>query len=217
MLGVFKRTGGDSDRNPVERAARHSRGWGELSKFLRSREGLRVLDFGATSPANINYLTNLGHSVYMANAVSDAAAPEWRRPAAVEESGGQDGETEFDTERFCASSLAFSGRVFDVILLWDTANYLPPALVPAFFQRMGEVLEPGGKLLAFFQAKNTGPESIFSRYQLTDSEDLVVLRSGPFPIAGLYQTRQIEQYFKGFADVRLFLGKDNIREVYATR
>ena len=215
MLGVFKRSGGDTERNTVERGTRHSRAWEELRKYLASREGLRVLDFGPTLPANINYLTELGHSVYMANAVSDAAAPEWQKPKA--EGDGKAGETELDVERFSASNLGFSGRIFDVVLLWDTANYLPAELVRPFFRRMHDVLEPGGKLLAFFHAKKEGPDTGFSRYQLTPTDDLIVLRSGRFPILGLYQNRQIENLFEGFGDLRFFLGKDNMREVYATR
>jgi SAM-dependent methyltransferase len=211
MLGVFKRGGGDSDRSAADRTTRHSRGWGELSKFLASREGLRVLDFGPTLPANINYLTELGHSVYMANVVSDAAAPEWRK------TGEAEGAGEFDVERFCAASLRFSERVFDVILLWDTANFLPPEVVTPFFQRMHDVLQPGGRLLAFFHPKKEGPDTVFSRYQLTPTDDLIVLRSGKFPILTTYQTRQVEQFFQGFEDVRFFLGKDNMREAYATR
>ena len=91
MLGFFKKAAGNPDRHPVEGFKRHSRGWSEMNKFLHTREGLRVLDFGATSPPNINYLTELGHSVYMANPVSDAAAPEWRKAATA-------GATEQPTE-----------------------------------------------------------------------------------------------------------------------
>ena len=218
-MSFFKRTGAHSEGKSPEGVTRYSRGWGELNKFLHEREGLRVLDFGTTSSANINYLTQLGHSVYMANAVSDAAAAEWRRPTAATGPGtDKDAETaSFDVERFCSSNLSFSGRVFDVILLWDTASYLPPELVAPFFRRLREVLQPGGRLLAFFHAKTTGPETTFSRYQLSATDDLMVLRSGPYPVLGLYHTRQIEKYFAGFADTRFFLGKDNIREVYAVR
>ena len=104
-----------------------------------------------------------------------------------------------------------------MILLWDTANYLPAELVIPFFRRMRDVLQPGGKLLAFFHAKKTGPETVFSRYQLTPADELTLLRVGPFLVEELYQTRQIDQFFDGFHDVRFFLGKDNIREAYATR
>lgn len=214
MLGVFKKAAGDPERGHAEHAVRHSRGWGELNKVLHASEGLRVLDFGSTSPANINYLTQLGHSVYMAHAVSDAASPEWRKAAPGDKQGDA---VEFDTQRFCASNLDFAGRVFDVILLWDTANYLPTELVPVLFKRLGDVLQPGGRLLAFFHARTDGPAAPYARYQLTDSEDLNLLRSGSFPIQGLYQSRQIERFCEGYADLRFYLGKDNIRELYALR
>ena len=212
MLG-FRRSANETERNTVERSVRHSRAWAETYKFLKSREGLRVLDCGPTSPANINFLTELGHSVYMANPVSDAAAPEWRKPL---EPGAKE-PAEFDVERFCAAALNFSGRVFDVVLLWDTANYLPTELGPPFFQRLHDVLQPGGRLVAFFHPKKEGPDTVFSRYQLSEKDDLAVLRSGSFPIQALYQSRQIERFLEGYEDIRFFLAKDNVRELYAIR
>jgi hypothetical protein len=52
---------------------------------------------------------------------------------------------------------------------------------------------------------------------LTDSEQLLLLASGTFPFQRMYQTRQIEKFLVGYASVRFFLGKDNIREVIAIR
>ena len=198
-----------------ERDARHSRGWGDVRSHLQKSDTLRVLDFGLTSPANINYLTSIGHSVYMANIVQDATRPEWLKP--LPEGVAEGTEAEFDVERFIASNLDFSGRDFDVILLWDTANYLPAAMVPALFSRLRDVLRPEGRLLAFFHGKLTGPETAFSRYQLTDSDDLLVLDGGNFPVRQVYQTRQVERFLEGFSNVRFFLGKDNVREVIAVR
>jgi SAM-dependent methyltransferase len=171
-----------------------------------------VLDFGLTSPSNINYLTSLGHSVYMANIVQDATRPEWLKPSETE-----GGEPDFDVERFIAANLDFSGRDFDVILLWDTANYLPSQMVPALFARLRDVLRPEGRLLAFFHGRLEGPETAFSRYQLSDSDDLTVLDGGNFPVRQVYQTRQVERFLEGFSNVRFFLGKDNVREVIAVR
>jgi len=193
--------------------SRHSRGWADLLEHLKSSENLRVLDFGATSPANINYLTSLGHSVYMAHIVQDAAKPEWLRPV----EGGAPGQTEFDVDRFEAANLDFSGRDFNVVLLWDTANYLPPGMVPVLFKRMREVLQPDGRLLAFFHGRKEGPETTFSRFQLTDSNNLLVQKSGEFPIQEVYQTRQVEKFLDGYSSVRFFLGRDNVREVIAVR
>jgi SAM-dependent methyltransferase len=215
MLGMFKKDKGSGESGPVERSERPSRGWGDILAHLKASEGLRVLDFGATSPANINFLTALGHSVYMANIVQDAAKPEWRKPL---EPGAKAGVVaEFDAERFAAGNFDFSQREFDIVLLWDTANYLPANLVPVLFERLSLVLRPEGRLLAFFHGKTDAPGSTFSRYQLTDENHLVVLSSGNFPVQAIYQTRQIEKFLQSYSSVRFFLGKDNVREVTAIR
>ena len=82
MLGkLFDRqpASGASQGHNGPRVLRHSGGWGALRKRLAGEEGLRVLDIGSTSPTNINYLTSLGHSVYMADLVEDAFSGEWQR------------------------------------------------------------------------------------------------------------------------------------------
>lgn len=214
MFSKFKKDRGASSHSAGGRT-RHSRGWGDLLKHLKASEGLRVLDFGATSPANINYLTSMGHSVYMANIVQDATRAEWLKPADPEAKPGS--PPEFDVERFVKTNLDFSGKDFDVVLLWDTANYLPPTMVPALFKRLREVLRPEGRLLAFFHAKMTGPETTFSRYQLTNDENLMMLDSGNFPVLAVYQTRQMERFLEGYSSIRFFLGKDNVREVIGVR
>jgi SAM-dependent methyltransferase len=141
----FLKKGRGSSAHSSERPPRHSRGWIEVRTYLEKTPSLRVLDFGTTSPSNINYLTSRGHSVYMANIVQDANKPEWIKPPADAES-----QPTFDIDGFIASNLDFSGRDFDVILLWDTANFLPPEFVPALFERLRTVLRPDGMLLAFF-------------------------------------------------------------------
>ncbi|MGA7156695.1 MAG: class I SAM-dependent methyltransferase [Acidobacteriaceae bacterium] len=214
MLGIFKKERGSSTHSS-ERPPRHSRGWIEVRTYLEKNPSLRVLDFGTTSPANINYLTSRGHSVYMANIVQDATRPEWLRPA--QRSDAKEGETEFDVDGFISANLDFSGRDFDVILLWDTANYLPPELVPALFARLRQVLRPDGLVLAFFHGRLTGPETVFARFQLGDPDELVALNSGDFPVRKTYQTRQVETFFEGYSSMRFFLGKDNVREVIAIR
>lgn len=214
MRGIFNRAHG-STAHGSDRPPRHSRAWNDVRTHLHHSESLRVLDFGATSPSNINYLTSLGHSVYMANIVQDANRPEWMKPAGPDSKPAAG--SEYDVAGFIAANLDFSGRDFDIILLWDTANYLPAPMVPALFARLREVLRPQGRLLAFFHGRTSGPETQFSRYQLTESDDLVVLDSGSFPITQVYQTRQIEQFLDGYSSIRFFLGKDNCREVTAVR
>src|SRR6201985_2852812 len=59
------------------RMPRHSSAWKDLLKFLKSEQGLRILDIGPTSPTNINYLTTLGHGVYMADVVNESTRGNW--------------------------------------------------------------------------------------------------------------------------------------------
>jgi SAM-dependent methyltransferase len=214
MFGIFKKERG-STVHSSERPPRHSRGWIEVRTYLEQNPSLRVLDFGTTSPANINYLTSRGHSVYMANIVQDATRSEWLKPAQLFDP--EDTEPEFDVDGFISANLDFSGRDFDIILFWDTANYLPPEMVPALFVRLRRVLRPNGMLLAFFHGRLTGSETTFSRFQLADANELIVFDSGSFPVRKVYQTRQVEKFLEGYSSVRFFLGKDNVREVIAVR
>ena len=67
------------------RVPRHSGGWAALRKRLEAESGLHVIDVGYTSPANINYLTGLGHSVFLADLVHDAWTGNWQ--SGVDENG----------------------------------------------------------------------------------------------------------------------------------
>ncbi|MDE1162471.1 MAG: class I SAM-dependent methyltransferase [Acidobacteriaceae bacterium] len=209
-MGLFGRSKGGNNRGAAEPVVRASRGWGETLEFLKQKDGLRVLDFGDTSPANINFLTSLGHSVYMANVVADAASAEWIAP-------DEDGKPTFQAEKFAATHFDFSGKEFDAVLLWDTADYLPAKAAPLLFSRLKDVLHPGGRLLAFTHGKATGPETQFSRFHISEKPEVTLQPSGDYPVLSTFQTRQMEQFLSGYADIRFLLGKDNIREVIAVR
>ena len=215
MLKLFRRDGGAGE-GPVPERTRNSRGWADVLAYLRAEpsRSLRVLDFGSTSPVNINLLTSLGHSVYMANIVGEAQKPEWLKSGTE---GANSKTAEYDTERFKEANLDFSGRDFDIILLWDTADYLPVPLVPALFERLREVTRPEGRLLGFFHGKADGPNVGYARYQLTEGPDLRIIGNDPLPIRQTLQNRQIERYLEGFGTVRFFQGSDNVREVLAVR
>ncbi len=215
MLRMFKRGGGGGEGHVPERT-RHSRGWADVLAYLRRdpAQSLRVLDFGATSPANINLLTSLGHSVYMANIVGEAQRPEWVK-AAAEPTRRQ--AAEYDAEGFAEANLDFSGRDFDVILLWDTADYLPVPLVPTLFARLCAVMRPEGRLLGFFHGRTDGPDTGYARFQLTDGPALRIVGSEPLPVRQVLQNRQVERYLEGFGTIRFFQGSDNVREVLAIR
>jgi hypothetical protein len=199
-----------------ERVPRHSSGWGQLLERMRGEEPLRVLDIGPTSSTNINFVTGLGHSIYLANLVEDAAKPEW-----IISQQGESPER-FDVERFLATHLNFSGRGFDVVLFWDTADYLPEELLSPVLERIHQVMAPAGQLLAMFHSApgllaSTAARSEFCRYHLTDASKVDVQRAGAYPLLNTYTNRQIESLLGSFKSFHFFLGKDNVREVIVTR
>lgn len=212
MRSFFTGSSNSEQRADSARTARHSSGWAHLQKFLTAREGLRILDIGPTSAVNINYVTSLGHSIYMANLVDEAARPEWLIPADETDAG-----TRFDVDRFLTANLDFAGRMFDVVTFWDTADYLPPALLAPVVARIHAVMQPGGLLLAFFHAKATGAEISFSRYHLTATDSVEIQRAANHPLLQTYNNRQIEKLLSDFSSYKFFLAKDNLSEVIATR
>ncbi len=193
------------------RTPRHSSGWAQLLTHLRTHESLRILDIGPTSSININYITSLGHSVYMANLAEEAARPEWLV-------AGEPGEApHYDVDGFVSTNLNFSGRIFDVVILWDAADYLPEPLLVPIIERLYEVMQSGGQMLAFFHSKNTGPEIAFRRYHLTDTDVVEMQLAGSQPLIHTFNNRQIEKLLEKFASTRFFLAKDSLREVVASR
>jgi hypothetical protein len=134
------------------RIPRHSSGWEALLKHLRAENGLRVLDIGPTSPQNINFLTEMGHSVYMADVVHESLRDEWQLPPAEE------GEPpRFDEAGFFEQNLNFHGRQFDVVLLWATLDYIPDGLIGPLVSHLKDATLKDGKVLAIFHSKPTGP------------------------------------------------------------
>jgi hypothetical protein len=202
--------GAGTSRGSDAKIPRHSSGWKELQKHLKGQESLRVLDIGPTSSTNINYITSLGHSIYMANLVEEAAKAEWVIPGEAGE------EPRYDIARFFETNLNFSGRNFDVVILWDTVDFLPEALVEPVFAKLHEVIAPGGLMLAFFHA-NSDPGTAFCRYHLSDTEVVEIQKAGNYPLRNTYSNRKVENLLRDFSNYRFFLAKDSLREVIATR
>jgi SAM-dependent methyltransferase len=214
FFGGKDKTGGAAAEK--ERVSRHSSGWGQLLERMRGEESLRVLDIGPTSSTNINFITALGHSIYLANLVEDAAKSDW----VVPQEGGEG--VRFDVERFLATHLDFSGRGFDVVLFWDTADYLPEELLAPVLERIHAVMAPGGQMLAMFHSPpgasaSGAAKTDFHRYHLTDRNTVDVQRAGEYPLLTNYTNRQIERLLEPFQGFHFFLGKDNVREVVVTR
>ena len=190
------------------RMTRHSSGWEHALKFLQAGENLRILDFGHTSPANINFVTSLGHSIYMADLVEPARDSRWKEQADLFH------EDAFDAKAFLEENLRIADRQFDLVLLWDTVDYLPQPLVQALLTRLHDIMTHEAKLLAFFHIKT---EAEAYRYHMRQDAQVDMQLAGEYPLNSIYTARQIEELFADYSGTRFFLAKDNLREVLVTR
>ncbi len=189
---------------------RHSGGWEALRRRLNTKSTLQVIDIGYTSPANVHYLTSLGHSVFLTDIVRDACTGNWQTI-------GEDGNPVWNVEGFLKHSLDFAGRKFDVVLLWTTLDYLPEAFVTPVVARLYEVTNPDGVLLAFFHGRTQGEETVHCRFHVTPGDEVEIQLAQQFPIQRAYSNRTIERLFSAWSGYRQFLAKDGVSEVIITR
>jgi len=173
--------------------------------------GLRVIDTGYTSPSNINYLTGMGHSVFLADLVTDACTHDWQTGT------DEDDNPIWDSEGFLRQTLNFSGRTFDVVLLWTALDYLPEPLVAPVVNHLYSAMNPGGQVLAFFHTRTQGEETVHCRFHLTAGDEVEVQLAQPFPIQRAFTNRSIERLFAEWSGHRQFLAKDSVSEVIITK
>ena len=193
------------------RVPRHSGAWSAVRKRLEAEPGLRIIDSGFTSPSNINYLTGLGHSIFLTDMVFDAWNGNWKKGT------DEDGNEIWDVEGFLKRSLDFAGRTFDVVLLWTALDYLPESLVIPVVAHLSPAMNPGGQVLAFFHTRSKGEETERYRYHVTDTDDVDIQMTQQFPIQRAFTNRSIEKLFAGWSGHRQFLAKDSVSEVIMTR
>ena len=211
------------------RLTRRSSGVAELSRHFGSEEGLCVLDLGATSPANIRYLTERGHKIYSEDVLVASTDP----TLATKD---EQGNPVLDSKRFLQETLAYPAAHFDAVLCWNLPDYLDESLVKPVIGRLWSVLKPGGMLLAFFHTRDAGPDAPCYRYHIIGTDSLEMqpiimtreLRRGPaggvhtaargtFRLQRVFNNRHIENLFRDFTSIKFFLARDNVREVLVVR
>lgn len=190
---------------------RHSGAWAAMRKRLQAEPGLRIIDTGFTSPSNINYLTGLGHSIFLTDIVYDAWTGDWQKGT------DDDGNTIWDVDGLLNRSLDFGGRTFDVVLLWAALDFLPEPIVGPMVEHLHAAMNSGGQVLAFFHTRAQGEEGLRLRYHVTPGDTVDMQMTQQFPIQQAFTNRSIEKLFTGWSGLRQFLAKDSLSEVIITR
>ncbi len=193
---------------------RHSSGWAAILDYLKRNESQRILDIGPTSPANINFLTGMGHSVCMTDLLQEAFTGNYRLPP---DEGDPSAEPGCDVESYLDQNLNCTGRSFDVVLLWTTLDYLPKPLVVPVINRLFAQTAPGARILMLFHSRNKAEDTFFCRYHLTDSSELLMQETTNYSMVQVFPNRAIEKLYTDYAGYRFYLAKDNVYEVIVTR
>ena len=155
--GIFSRIFGGSGRQgtedefvPGEKISRRSTGFNEFIRAISREEGLKILDLGSTSPANITFMTGLGHKFHQEDVLRSATDKSLVIP-------NGDGGTTIDVHRYFDENLDFEREEFDAVMFWDLADFLPEPLVKPLIERIQVAMKPGGILFALFHTKDAGP------------------------------------------------------------
>jgi SAM-dependent methyltransferase len=203
-----------------QKLSRRSSGMGEISRLLKSQDGLCVLDMGSTSPNNIRFFTDKGHKNYSEDLLRSSFEPALRVPDPT-------GKSTVDSKKFLEENLQYPNSHFDVVLCWNLPDYMEESLVKPTIDRLWSVMKPGGVLLAFFHTRDAGPDSTCYRYHVTDT-DMLEMQEVKFAAPGraekqsprlqrVFNNRHIENLFRDFASIKFFLARDSIREVLVVR
>jgi hypothetical protein len=211
---LFDRKGELSDDGQsysTEKFPRYSGAWATMRKRLKAEQGLRIIDSGTTSPSNINFLTNLGHSIFLADPVNEACSGNWLK--------GKDPDDNpiWDIEGYLDHTMEFSGRMFDVVLLWTTLDYLPEPFVVPLVNHLHAWMNPGGQVLAFFHTRQKGDETAYCRFNVTDTDDVEMQAAKPYVIQRAFTNRSIQSLFSRWSGFKQFLAKDSLSECIITR
>jgi len=210
LFGPQAGTGSDSQVVSGQRVSRRSTGFNEFIKYISRQKDLSILDLGATSPANITFMTGLGHGFHQGDILRHA------NDNSLILSNGEEG-TIYDIDRFLRENLDFPREDFDAVMFWDVADFLPEPLVKPLVERIHYAMKPGGTMLAFFHTKDAGPEAPFYRYNIVAKDTLELQPVRGYRLRRVYQNRQVEGLFRDYASVKFFLGRDNIREMLVIR
>lgn len=209
---LFKPVGGAEGVAEVSAPGtlRRSNGLREFCRELKGQQGLRVLDLGAASQANISFFTELGHKVYTEDIFPVLKSGNYRVR-------GDTGEWRFDPEKFLTENVNYQMLLFDAVICWDLFDLLEEAAVRPMAARLHRIVKPGGILLSFFHTAEPGVSVPIYRYRIQGQDTLELLPRGEHALRRPLNNRNIELLFKEFHSLKFFLACDNLREVLVIR
>jgi len=202
------------DRKGASPTAPLSRSSNGLDQFFSSldRDNLTILDLSGASQANITFITNLGHRIYTDDIQRSFDETFGTGPESLE---NQSDPARVKT--FFSHTLDFPETNFDGALVWDTLQFLGPALLEQTIERLFRMMRPQASLLAFFNAEEKQTIIPAYSYRIVDSKTLSLQPRGERRAPHFFNNRALEKLFQNFYSVKFFLTRDHLREVIVKR
>jgi hypothetical protein len=188
---------------------RPSRGLEQFFFNIRDLIGLSILDLAGASQENINFLTSLGHKVYSADIVRSLDDTFGPNPAEQTNPGR--------IEAFLQAHFEYPAGTFDGVLLWDSLQFMGPALLTATVDKLHEVMRPGSYLLAYLTANDRVTEVPSHTFRIADNKSVMIAERDMRTSGQVFNNRNIEKLFAKFDSVKFFLTKESLREVIVRR
>lgn len=190
---------------------RASNGLEQFFAHMQGRSGLRLLDLSGCGASNIPFITNLGHNLYFDDFLTS-----------VDDFFGI--ETCYEKQRderlvheFLGQTFGRLSGPFDGALLWDGLQFLRSPLLEDTVRHLHRLMQPGGYLLAYFNATERAPTVLSSSYRIETHKTLQLVPRGLRVPSQYFTNRMIEKVFADFDSVKFFLTRDHIREVLIKR
>lgn len=188
---------------------RQSRGLEQFFFDIRDVVGLSILDCAGANQENINFLIDLGHKIYSQDLVRN-----------LDEAFGADPAEQTNVSRiehFLRQNFDYPAGTFDGVLLWDSLQFMSPALLNAVIERLYFVMKPKSYLLAFFTANEKLTAVPSYDFRIADNKTIVLTDRGPRPTGQVFNNRNLERVFAKFESVKFFLTRESLREVIVRR
>jgi hypothetical protein len=107
---------------------------------------------------------------------------------------------------------------FDLVLVWEQIDFVPPDRLAEFGSELSRVLRDGGLLLAFSLAKKAEGPPTPGRYRLgADGKVTREIPDRPRFRRYVHPNREIERSLKGMAMQGIHLQRSQMRELFAIR
>jgi len=189
---------------------RQSRGLEQFFGYIREQTGLSILDLGGACQDNINFITNLGHRI----------TPQSILRSVEETFGGvtdADQSNPHQIESFLKNNLDYPAGTFDGVLLWDTLQFMAPALLTAVLDRVHSIVRPHSYLLVYFNAEERVRVTPVYSFRIQDKTTLMLVQRGTRAPAQTFNNRGLEKLFAKFESVKFFLTRESLREIIVRR